>query len=338
MVAVIDVRVRSFVSSELRRPRPRTPVRATLVTQQPEDRATRSGPRSASHAWTVVMCPRPSAAACISAARLRRPWSSQNSRSPAGRRGWTAASMSVARSAAVTGSAQPVSGSKVIVESPTAEPDRVEHVHRAPGRAQRGGLVQQIRAGGGHEHGAGGVDDLRRPAAGSCRCAGRRSAATTSSLRRPHPQHADPAQPHADLGAGRGGAAGESGPTVAGARARAARSGRGGASRRPRAAARCRCSDATPALRRTAGAPPGHGRRRCARGAATRSRPRRRRAAISSHVGGLIDTRQPEQQPRAAPQPTATARAPRRHQTRRRDERGRKKIEGWGGSWRCLVR
>ena len=48
-----------------------------------------------------------------------------------------AASMSVARSAAVTGSVQPVSGSNVIVDVEPAEADGVEHVHRAALGAQR---------------------------------------------------------------------------------------------------------------------------------------------------------------------------------------------------------
>ena len=41
-----------------------------------------------------------------------------------------------------------------------AEPDRVEHEHRPAPRPQGAGLVEQVRAGAGGDHRAGGVDDL----------------------------------------------------------------------------------------------------------------------------------------------------------------------------------
>ncbi len=119
-VDVIEVRVRSLVPTNC----------STSLTNAatPERRSSgghvlRRGSGLATHerTWDIVLPP--SAAACSSAASTRRAWASQNSRSP--EPPWeVAASRSVARSTATTGSVQPVSGSNVIVEpmspSPTA--------------------------------------------------------------------------------------------------------------------------------------------------------------------------------------------------------------------------
>ena len=83
-------------------------------------RCARSG--SATHDCTSRIPLPPSAAACSSAARTRRAWASQNSRSPPWACRAVAAIMSVARSVATTGSAHPVSGSKVIVDGRPARP------------------------------------------------------------------------------------------------------------------------------------------------------------------------------------------------------------------------
>ena len=85
----------------------------------------------------------PRAAACSRAARTRRAWVSQNSRSPLAPPRpvllVVAPSMSAARSAAVTGSAQPVSGSNVIVDGSPARPTAL-NTYTGP-RSRRSGAV-----------------------------------------------------------------------------------------------------------------------------------------------------------------------------------------------------
>ena len=98
---------------------------------------------SDTQACTSRMDRPPSAAACSSAARTRRPWASQNSRSPDPPRPVpvvTAPSMSAARSAAVTGSAQPVSGSNVIVDGSPARPTAL-NTYTGPRRGAQAAVV-----------------------------------------------------------------------------------------------------------------------------------------------------------------------------------------------------
>ena len=199
IVEVIEVRVRSLVDDELgdvllERRLPATGAAAPAPPGRPA-----SG--SATQPSTSRIDRPPSAAACSSAASTRRAWASQNSRSPPTRPGarLVAASMSVARSVAVTGSAQPVSGSNVIVDGEAGEPDRVEHEHRPAPRPQRAGTARSrsVRVRG-DEDGAGGVED---PAGQPAGLAGARAAEHERDVldRGPHPQQPDPAQPHRDL-------------------------------------------------------------------------------------------------------------------------------------------
>ena len=106
--------------------------------------------------------------------------------------------MSVARSVAITGSAQPVSGSNVIVDGEIRQADGVEHEHRPPPPAQRSAQLVEVGAGAGDEDGARGVED---PAGQPLRLAGARAAEHDRHVldRRPHAQQPDPAQPHRDL-------------------------------------------------------------------------------------------------------------------------------------------
>ena len=90
-----------------------------------------------------------------------------------------AASMSVARSAAVTGSAQPVSGSNVIVDGSPARPTALNTntgPRCAPQRA-RTARSRSVRVRG-DQDGAGGVEDPAGEPLRSCRCAGRRTRAS----------------------------------------------------------------------------------------------------------------------------------------------------------------
>jgi len=85
---------------------------------------------------TSDICLPPRAAACRSTARARRAWASQNSRSP--EPAFDAAeTMSVARSAAVFGSVQPVSGSNVTVEAIPPNPTAL-NTYTGPLRARSG--------------------------------------------------------------------------------------------------------------------------------------------------------------------------------------------------------
>ena len=146
----------------------------------------------------------PSAAACRSAARTRRAWASQNSRSPDPPRPVpvvTAPSMSAARSAAVTGSAQPVSGSNVIVDGSPASPVAL-NTYTGPRSARSGAvMLVEVGAGGGDEDGAGGVDDPPGQVLG---LAGARAAEHHEDVLGgdPDAQQADPAQLQPDLRGG----------------------------------------------------------------------------------------------------------------------------------------
>ena len=86
----------------------------------------------------------PSAAACRSAARTRRAWASQNSRSPLAPPRpvlvVVAPSMSAARSAAVTGFAHPISGLNVTVDGSPASPTAL-NTYTGPLAARRGAVI-----------------------------------------------------------------------------------------------------------------------------------------------------------------------------------------------------
>ena len=94
----------------------------------------------------------------------RRAWASHRSASPAARE--VAETMSVARSIAVTGSVQPVSGSKLIVERSPPSPTGL-NTNTGPGSsAGSGAQLEQVGAGRGHHRGAGGVEDAAGEPAG----------------------------------------------------------------------------------------------------------------------------------------------------------------------------
>ena len=120
IVEVIDVRVRSLVVRNCRA--------SSRNASSPDLRSSDVTSRLASSASATQRCtscmvrPSPSAAACRRAVSTRRACVSQNSRSPALPVMAPAASMSAARSAAVTGFVQPVSGSNVIVDPSPASP------------------------------------------------------------------------------------------------------------------------------------------------------------------------------------------------------------------------
>ena len=133
IVEVIDVRVRSLVFTNCMASCSNAGSaarRSSTGTSRPAS----SG--SATQPSTSRIRLSPSAAACNRAARTRRAWASQNSRSPDPAFA-VAAIMSVARSVATTGSAHPVSGSNVIVDPRSARPTAL-NTNTGPRRPRSG--------------------------------------------------------------------------------------------------------------------------------------------------------------------------------------------------------
>ena len=133
IVDVIEVRVRSLVATNCIASCSNAGS-AARRSSTGTSRWARSG--SATQPRTSRMCLSPRAAACSRAASTRRAWASQNSRSPDPALA-VAAIMSVARSVATTGSAQPVSGSNVIEDGSPARPTALK-TNTGPRRSRSG--------------------------------------------------------------------------------------------------------------------------------------------------------------------------------------------------------